>query len=337
MNRTCIATVLAMAPAALAGGPSASVEHRVLRQNQIDFVEIGDLELGDVAFGITTPIALNMPGEFRMPDTELASYRTSDLSRTDYRDFFFTHNDDADADHNLSSNDSYGSLYRLQPLFATNHSIAIGGSGTLFPGDTDAHNESGDYLLTTARVRPTDGVDSVIPDTESGVGNDTIGTADLLNVPQNGALASINRLNGTGGDLDYYRVDLAAGDIFTMMTAPLRSLPDDFDDPDTLISVFDASGSFLFDDDDAGGDLSDFAPDIGVSSEAYGSAIHLFAEEAATFYIAIGGFVEGSDPIGDHSERGLYGLAASRYSTIPSAGSLAIFGLAGLGVVRRRR
>ena len=332
---TTFGATLALALPVLAGGPTASLQQSTLSPNQIDFFDLGVLALDEVAFGITTPLASVPPVDFDAPDTELATYLTDDLGIPEFRDTFFTINDDSDADNNLGE-DSLGSLFRIQPIFAESHTAAVGGFGSLGPGSDGTHGESGDYLFTSATVRPADGVDQAIADLDGPSGNGSLMNAAPLSVPANGAVASINTLAGAGGDLDYYRIDLVAGEVLTLMTAPLGNLSDDFDAPDTLITVFDGAGDFLFDDDDAGGDFSDFAPNIGFSSEAFGSAMHLYAEADATYFIAISGFVPDGVSFDQHSESGDYAVVASRF-LVPAPGASVVFGFACSLMLRRRR
>lgn len=124
--------------------------------------------------------------------------------------------------------------------------------------DATNHNEQGDYLLTTGVVDPTS-LGGDFADTD-GV-NETRGGADLLTLSDLEAKVAVNTLvDVPDGDIDFYQIDLLAGDVFSALTAPLE---EGFFTPDTVLFLFDSDGNFILDDDEAGGDFSDFTPSNG--------------------------------------------------------------------------
>ena len=74
-------------------------------------------------------------------------------------------------------------------------------------------------------------------------GGDDAGTGPLVTLPFN----TVNHFTAVGpGDVDYYRFHAKAGDIIALETIPgLQAL-------DTVLGLFDASGTLLIADDDSG-------------------------------------------------------------------------------------
>ncbi len=153
--------------------------------------------------------------------------------------------------------------------------------------------------------------------------------SDFLD-PLMAPLAAVNGvadLTG-GGDVDFYSVFMNAGDILSAFTTPFAGLPGDLGLPDTLLGVFDSSGTLIAFNDDAG---SDFL--AGGAPSARGSAIRYLATTPGLYHIAVTGL--GDDGFaGAHLEGGLYGLTASLIPEPSTAGLVAI-GL--VGFARRRR
>ena len=133
--------------------------------------------------------------------------------------------------------------------------------------------------------------------------------------------------------MDFYRIDLDADDVLTVMTAPLAGLSDDFDDPNTMLIFFDSQGDILFDDDDAGGSLSDLAADTLGTTSADGSALHFHAPATDTYFFAVTGLPD-EDAVGLHTELGDYALLVSR---VPEPSTLALLMLGGLVICIRGR
>ena len=319
-----------------AAGISSSVSVETLAPDTTQFFDLGELTAGQVALGITTPVA-GLPFDFDTPDTQLATLFTSDVGPGDLSPFLLTANDDSDADNNTDApngngGDSFGSLFRLEARFTDEYTVAVTGFDDDFEGT--GHNEEGDYLLTLGLVDPTS-LGGDFADTDGT--NELMSGADVLNLASGGAQIAVNSLvPGVPGDVDFYQIDLVAGDVFTAMTAPLDGLSDDFEDPDTMIIFFDSSGNILFDDDQAGGPFSDLAADQFFISDENGSAVHFLAPETDTYFFAVTGFPD-EDAIGDHSEQGPYALLVSRVGVIPEPGTLTLLSAAAIAVVARRR
>ena len=92
-------------------------------------------------------------------------------------------------------------------------------------------------------VSPQHFVDEFEPNSSGG---DDAGTGPLVQLPFN----TVNRFTAVGpGDVDYYRFHAKAGDIIALETIPgLEAL-------DTVLGLFDASGTLLIADDDSGAGL----------------------------------------------------------------------------------
>ena len=314
-----------------AAGISSSVSRHTLLSDETQFFDLGTLNDGEVAFGIITPVS-GLPFDFDTPDTMLATFFTAEVGPGDLSSSILTINDDSDADTNVLEDESLGSLFRLE-AFEDEYTVGVTGFDDGFTGS--GHDQEGDYLLTLGVVDP-DSLGGDIADTDGT--NELLSGADLLTLANGEAQVSVNSLvQGVPGDVDFYRIDLEFGDVLTVMTAPLNGLSDDFDDPDTQIIFFDSTGTKIFDDDDAGGLLSDLATNQFLESEAFGSALHFMARETDTYYFAVTGF-PGEEAIGDHQEQGAYALLVSRVLIIPEPGSLILLNLGGilLGLGRRR-
>ena len=321
-----LALLTAWAMQACAAGIASSITQATLSPNDTQFYPLGELNVGEVVFGITTPVS-GLPNDFDMPDTDVATFFEDDVGPGDLSWLWLTANDDSEADNNVSS-DSFGSLFRLEAKFQDRYTVGVTGFDDFFEGT--GHSQQGDYLLTMGHVDPlSPGGD--FADTDAT--NSALGGADLLTLGTFDSQVAVNTLaSDTTGDVDFYRIDLSAGDVLTVMTAPLASLSDDFDSPDTMIIMFDSAGTILFDDDQAGGPFSDLAADTFSTTEANGSALHFLAPATDTYYFAVTGF---DDPtaIGDHNWVGDYALLVSR---VPEPATLTLLGLAGMALMWRR-
>ena len=152
--------------------------------------------------------------------------------------------------------------------------------------------------------------------------NNTFATADVI-VRDPGAWADVGilRLGGAGGagDVDFFSISLVAGELIVMTTTPLED-PPGHTDPDTVIGIFDSSGTLIdFDDDDG----------IGL-----GSSLFYAVPTTDTYFIGITGFPDFDFTGGDHSEDGAYLLSVK---IAPAPGALAAFAGAALFGRRRRR
>ena len=157
--------------------------------------------------------------------------------------------------------------------------------------------------------------------------NDTLAGADDLVLGPGDTAVAVNRLvQVAGGDVDFYRVPLQAGDVFIAMTAPL----DSFYDLDTVLVVLDSNGDFLFDDDDATDSGADVGPGfdpVNGPDSGFGSALQFLAPETGDYYLAVTGFDPAlDDNIVPHTEVGDYALLVARVPE-PSPALLAMMTL----------
>ena len=301
---------------AAALGSAVSLE--TLEVDEEAFFSLGTLDEGTVALGITTPLA-DLPFSFDFPDTIVATFLEDAFGPG--APALLTINDDSSADDNLDD-DNLSSLYRFEAPETGEYTVGVTGFPNFFFGDP--HDEEGDYLLTTGEVDPSS-LGGDFADTD-GV-NETIAGADPLPLADFESKIAVNTLADIpDGDVDFYAIDLTAGDVLTAMTAPLEEA---FDFPDTVLFLFDEAGDFLLDDDESGDDESDFTEAIG-PHDGQGSAFHFLAPADGTYYLAVTGFPGGEDDlIVPHAEVGDYALLVSRVRVIPepATGLLLTLGL----------
>lgn len=311
-----------------AGAILSSVTRQTLNPVATDFFALGQRTAGEVAFGLATPIS-GLPADFDTPDTVLATFFTADVGPGDISADIITINDDSDADNNSPGGDSFGSLFRIEIPVDDDYSVGVTGAPNFF--DDFPHNQQGDYLMTFGVVDPsTAGGDFL----DSDGSNESLAGADVLNLSNSPAQVAVNSLTPQGlvGDVDIYEITLTAGDVFTAMTAPLSVK---FGGPDTTLIFMDDQGTILFDDEEAGGPVSDGSNDLGIH-DGNGSAVHFNATTSGTYYLAVTG--DGDDfADGTHTEFGSYGLLVSRISAVPEPGPLSMFSLMVLvmGCLRR--
>jgi len=144
-------------------------------------------------------------------------------------------------------------------------------------------------LLTSTSA----GAESIVDDESA---NDSVGTAGIQIPHEADPNAHVGILSLFPGDADFVGLgSLSAGDVITAATTPLEGA--DFFSPDTVLGVFDAAGTNLAFNDDAGG--------IG-----FGSALAFEVSSAGDYFVAVSGF---GDPTfeGFHSESGSYVLTIS--------------------------
>jgi probable HAF family extracellular repeat protein len=127
-------------------------------------------------------------------------------------------------------------------------------------------------------------------------------TADSLPTLLPGtAISNLARLDGAGGDVDFFQTPLDAGEVLFGMVTPLAGLPANFQSPDTMVSVFDDSQTRTFSENDFASELPDFG-------EGRGSLFRFESPATAVYRIGVSGccdFAFDSDASGfSHNESG---------------------------------
>ncbi len=162
--------------------------------------------------------------------------------------------------------------------------------------------------------------------------NDTLATADVI-VRGPALWVDAGAMELTPGDVDFFSIRLEEGEILMAATTPLAEL---FTRPDTIMGLFNETGTLLVLNDDAGSD------DPGDSEENLGSKIEYQATEGATYYLGVTGFddfdFEGNSDETDntvaHNETGSYALTIT---IIPEPATLSLFALGLIPLLRRRK
>lgn len=137
------------------------------------------------------------------------------------------------------------------------------------------------------------GTRGAIPEYEPA--NNTSGGATPIDF--NNRTTAVGILNLTSNDNDYFTITAAAGEIFSIFTVPLSTLPNGFNQADTVLEVNAPGGAFLVSSDDCGHTFPN-----GVTRRS--SGIRFTATAAGTYTIRVRGF--------SAADAGRYGLLVSR-------------------------
>ena len=253
-----------------------------------------------------------------------------------------TFNDD-DNGEELPTGGFLGSSFRVQAI----------GQETLHVGVTSFddrdlvgdHSESGSYGLVVGRVDPT----AVGGDFGDSAGNFERAGADPISVGASGAAVAVVELDDNGDDVDFFELNLRAGDVLGAITAPVDDLPFSMSFPDTVMALLDSEGNVLVLNDDAGGDGTEFDPpltDVGSDSPydgfPLGSVIRALIPDDGTYYLAVSGFGDNDfdgiidgDSVG-HGEIGRYSLLVGVMTIPEPASGMLVMGVMGWMFGRRQ-
>jgi len=185
-------------------------------------------------------------------------------------------------------------------------------------------------LLLVALAAP---ARAVLTDQEPS--NDSVMTAaiQMTEGPLISSDSGILVFTSGGGDIDYIGIGgLVAGDVVTMSTTPLGD-PPDFESPDTIVGLFDSSGTMLCMFDDA------YNNQLDAFLMGYGSLCRLEIPVDGDYFVGVTGYSESAFD-GSHGEQGSYALTVTIVPLPEPAAALQLasgaLGLAVLHASRRR-
>jgi hypothetical protein len=209
-----------------------------------------------------------------------------------------------------------GSMFRfVAPSAGTYHIGVTGFEDYELDGNAsgDPHVEAGPYVLTLGRFNA-ENPGGAFVDTDPA--NNERAGADSISSATFSAQIGIGEL--LAGDVDFYRLNLLAGQFLSAMTAPLGEMPNSFRSPDTILGLFDESGTELIVGDDAGDDSespihpllasdSPYVTDEDGFPELYGSGIRALIPADGIYYLGVTGY---QDDVfaGNHIEAGRYAM-----------------------------
>jgi hypothetical protein len=249
-------------------------------------------------------MATPLINDFSIPDTYAVLFDTDGTTEIETSD---------DAGDDFPEGDEYGFLFRFRAPAAGTYYFAVTGCCALAN-----HTEDGPYALTVSVT-----IETAAPDLDTDPGNDTPAGADDLVLEAGDATLVIGELiAGTPGDVDFYAVELNAGEILSVFTTPLGGT---FDDPDLELGVFELDGTAFVINDDAGDDVPE--------GSELGSGVRFRAPTTGTYYVGVSAHNDEDDDIfnGGHTDSGAYALTVSRLNiqvlAVPAASTLALVAL----------
>ncbi|HJQ81834.1 MAG TPA: hypothetical protein VJ828_17855, partial [Lacipirellulaceae bacterium] len=273
--------------------------------NDVDFFTV-ELTMGDTLLGMTTPIA-SLPTDFDVPDT-MASVFSGGVP--------LTFSDDDGSNETPDTGMGRGSMFRfVAPSSGTYHIGVTGFEDYELDGNAsgDPHVEAGPYVLTLGRFNA-ENPGGAFVDTDPA--NNERAGADSISSAAFSAQIGIGEL--LAGDVDFYQLNLREGQFLSAMTAPLGEMPNSFRSPDTILGLFDESGTELIVGDDAGDDSespiypllasdSPYVTDEDGFPELYGSGIRALIPADGVYYLGVTGYQD-EDFAGNHIEAGRYAM-----------------------------